>query len=158
MRCGWCDGDNTDAAYIDNGVGMQQVSAATCGDCGATQFNPYDNNGNADPEEKRRRWWRGECTDDFMLHLIDTDEWVTGDQWLWGMVAPLMPWHPAMHRWGTRLNIRGFVDDIAHDCEVRWRVSTDDHVFEARCGAIFGVASEAPAAEPTCIKCALNFE
>jgi hypothetical protein len=56
--CGWCGSKDTDAEFVDNGVGMQQVSAATCGNCGATQVGPYDE-GEIDPEDKKRGWHAG---------------------------------------------------------------------------------------------------
>lgn len=57
--CPFCNGP-TDAEFVDIGVGFQQVSPARCNDCGAVQFNPYDDELPASEEEHRAGWHKGE--------------------------------------------------------------------------------------------------
>lgn len=160
MRCGWCDG-RAYAEYVDVGVGAVQVDAGRCGDCGAQQMNPYYGRDGASPEETQRGWWRGEATDDFMIRLVKTNEWLTGPQW-WRRMAGYFPHDPEGYGEGLRVNMqRIFHWDhaIVHDCVVEavWSVVLDRYYkrFVSRCGLIFTFGGAGPQPAPTCFKCLL---
>jgi len=155
MRCGWCNSRNAYAEYVDNGVGMQQVAAGSCGDCGASQFNVACGAMDADPEEVRRGWWRGPDTDAFMLHFTDRGEWLTRDEWVQRIHWPFTPWDPNAHQPGARVYVRGFVDNVVHDCVSLYAIRNmddDSQLFSARCGVIFYLGHAVHPA-PTCIAC-----
>lgn len=58
--CPWCGSFDIDAEFVDNGVGMQQVSPYLCGRCGASEFYPNDHESDKPTRaEKRRGWWAG---------------------------------------------------------------------------------------------------
>ena len=59
--CPYCGGE-TDAEYVDIGVGEEQVTPFMCGSCLAMQLNPYHDNAKATDEERRVGWWRGPAT------------------------------------------------------------------------------------------------
>jgi len=60
VTCGWCGSRNTHFEKVDNGVGFQQVTAAECGRCGATQISPDDWFDTAiEPEDAKRGWYQG---------------------------------------------------------------------------------------------------
>jgi len=66
VTCGWCGSRDTDAEYVDNGVGMQQVTAAVCRHCGAVQINPYNEEEVVDLEDRERGWYASEETEDII--------------------------------------------------------------------------------------------
>jgi hypothetical protein len=67
VTCGWCGSSDTRFETVDIGVGFQQVTAAECAHCGATQISPddlYDDNCEIDPEDVKRGWYAGSDTED----------------------------------------------------------------------------------------------
>ena len=155
MRCGWCD-NPAEAEYVNNGVGMQQVTPAQCGTCGATEGQLSDLERNGEPEELARGWFRGEFTDCYTVRLPDEALWLTRD-------ALMVRWggkHPALadsRAYGTRVhaanNLSG--DPLIHACHVGipWSSGDSDYVFAAHCGQSFRF-STTPSGEPvTCLRC-----
>lgn len=57
-ECPYC-GCYADAEFVDIGVGYQQVTPYSCGNCDALQMNPYNDNSRATEEEKKFGWWKG---------------------------------------------------------------------------------------------------
>lgn len=62
VTCGWCGSIDTDAEFVDNGVGMQQVSAGMCNHCGAVQISPFNAEQHMHPEDVKRGWYASEET------------------------------------------------------------------------------------------------
>lgn len=58
--CPYCGSGEIDAHFVDIGVGLQQASVAQCLDCGAHEFDPYDDNSHASPEEQALGWYKGD--------------------------------------------------------------------------------------------------
>ena len=42
LACPWCNSTEVDAEFVDNGVGMQQVTPYLCGECGSSELYPDD--------------------------------------------------------------------------------------------------------------------
>lgn len=57
--CPWCGSTALDAHFVDIGVGIQQATPFQCLDCRAQQMSGYDDNTEADPEEYRKGWYKG---------------------------------------------------------------------------------------------------
>lgn len=59
--CPYC-GERCEAEFIDNGIGMQQVTPYLCLCCGAFEIGPYDKC-NASLKERRIGWYRGDVNE-----------------------------------------------------------------------------------------------
>jgi hypothetical protein len=57
MECPFCKATVTEGEYIDNGVGMQQISPHYCEECEVIQMGFYDKP--RDEDEKRTGWRKG---------------------------------------------------------------------------------------------------
>lgn len=53
-ECRWCGGE-TDAEFVDVGVGWVQVTGSEC-ECGARELGPYMNNGRLTEVEFATAW------------------------------------------------------------------------------------------------------
>jgi len=53
--CRWCSGE-TDAEFVDVGVGMVQVTGAICWDCNAYEMGPYQTDGRITEVEMATMW------------------------------------------------------------------------------------------------------
>ena len=71
VLCPYCEHDcRGTAEFVDNGVGLQQVSAYCCDNCHAFQMGPealkpwpsLEYNDGITEEEKRLGWYRGDIT------------------------------------------------------------------------------------------------
>lgn len=59
-RCPFCSSTNTDAEFVDVGVGFEQVTPYICGDCEAMQIAPHQySEGRGTEEERAVGWFRG---------------------------------------------------------------------------------------------------
>jgi hypothetical protein len=57
--CPYC-GNEADADFMDNGVGMERVGPWGCDKCHAYELDPFlQDVSKATPEEKERGWWKG---------------------------------------------------------------------------------------------------
>jgi hypothetical protein len=77
VTCGWCGSGDTDAEFVNNGVGMQQVTAASCNHCGAIQMSPEDWGdlvSGVDPEDLRRGWYASAETEDVVIQDLRASE------------------------------------------------------------------------------------
>jgi hypothetical protein len=150
IHCAWCE-SNADAESVDIGVGMQQVDAARCDECGAVQMAGYgEDKANATAEENRRRWWMGEETEWFMIHVLDTDKWFNTREWvehLFGFVE----WDPRAWTLQTRVCVSDF-HGVVHDTYVTYDPE-NTRVFRGRCGQKLRVAGSGAMVEPTCVAC-----
>lgn len=54
-ECRWC-GKETDAEFVDVGVGLVQVTGGECGECGARERGPYMNDGRITEIEQATMW------------------------------------------------------------------------------------------------------
>lgn len=72
VTCGWCGSDDTDAEFVDIGVGWQQVTAAECNHCSATQMSLDDlySSRDIDPEDRKRGWYTGPDTVEVLLEDV----------------------------------------------------------------------------------------
>lgn len=65
VKCPFCGSDDTDAEFVDIGVGEQQVSPYCCVTCGAHQMHPYhDDPSQGDTYEQKVGWWKGRGSPD----------------------------------------------------------------------------------------------
>lgn len=62
MKCPYC-GNEAEAEFVDNGVGMQQVSPYCCPGCGAVQIGPNDEPKELTQREKQTGWYEGSFSD-----------------------------------------------------------------------------------------------
>jgi hypothetical protein len=157
MHCGWCDG-KADAEYIDNGVGMQQVAAGVCGDCGATQVGPYDDNSRLEAHERKRGWTWGVDTGDYLLYFPEENDWLTGRHWVQRMLRPWLLPLADVWRIGDRVIVPA-LDGPVHVCQVMFskRAFEDyDKAFLADCGVSFEIAGAFPSDAPTCFACIIR--
>lgn len=154
MKCAWCEGP-ADAEYVDIGVGLQQVTAACCRDCGAVQMGGYgEDKADATSEENRRGWWMGPDTEDFMIHVLETDHWYNAREWVDHMLGV-----PDNDPRAYRLHERLFVADlmgVVHEAYTTVYTSMYDYDrrFQTCCGYILTVAGSGPRRVATCVTCA----
>lgn len=149
MRCAWCEGP-ADAEYVDIGVGQQQVDAGRCSDCGAVQMGGYgEDKADASPEENRRRWWMGPDTEDYMIHVLETDRWYNAREWVEHLFG-IPPNDPRAHQMHQRVNVAD-LGGVVHSAYVEY---DGGHVFRARCGRDLTVAGSGPMSAVTCVTCA----
>ena len=55
--CPYC-GTETEADWVDVGVGMQQCGPYYCENCGASQIGGFDTERDLTPEEKKTGWYK----------------------------------------------------------------------------------------------------
>jgi hypothetical protein len=130
--CGWCGSKDTDAEYVDNGVGMQQVTAAVCNHCGAVQIGPYNEEEHTDPEDKRRGWYASGET----LSVIAEDE-------------ALLTIRARDYNNGERMLVEH--EGTVH--QAFKRVSWADPTFQFACGVETAIAQRPTVDIVTCFNC-----
>lgn len=151
MKCAWCEGD-ADAEYVDIGVGQQQVDPGRCRDCGAVQMGGYgEDKADAIPEENRRRWWMGEDTEDFMIHVLETDRWYNAREWIEHLLGI-----PENDPRAYKLHAYVYVADLMGVVHCAYPEIDGEHVFRTRCGRDLTIAGSGPMPAPTCLACTIR--
>ena len=150
MGCAWCESEDIDVPTVDIGVGEQQVAAAMCGQCGATQIG-FLMDADALPEEKQRGWYKGPDTDDYLLHFPEAGEWLTPRAWT-HRITGYAPGDLDTFTAGDIVYAHGLLA-VVHRCVILG-FGRGNRVASALCGAALRIAFEAPAGAATCLGCA----